>query len=89
LFSSRLVLVGEEGALADTAEEVRRCCGDGRGVMVVGLDFEVCDEATVADAVDRAWRCFAGLDAVVNCYSYQGSTVVLTMIHMLPFLVLS
>ncbi|KAL6909383.1 hypothetical protein ACP4OV_001664 [Aristida adscensionis] len=70
----RLVLVGDAGALAAAAEEARRCgChGGGGGVAVVGLDFEACDEAAVGAAVDRAWRCFAGLDAVVNCYSYEG-----------------
>ncbi|CAM0146681.1 unnamed protein product [Urochloa decumbens] len=65
-----LVLVGDEGALAATAEEVKRC--GGRGVPVVGLDFEACDEAAVDAAVDRAWRCFDGLDAFVNCYTYEG-----------------
>ncbi|KAG2544493.1 hypothetical protein PVAP13_9KG014800 [Panicum virgatum] len=66
----RLVLVGDEGALAATAEEVRRCVGG--GVAVVGLDFEACDEAAVDAVVGRAWRCFAGLDAFVNCYTYEG-----------------
>nr|CAB3487853.1 unnamed protein product [Digitaria exilis] len=64
-----LVLVGDEGALAATADDAR-CCG-GLGVEVVGLDLEACDEATVDAAVDRAWRCFHGLDAFVNCYSYE------------------
>lgn len=64
--------MGDEGALAATAEEVRRC-GGGGGVAVVGLDFEACDEAAVDAAVERAWRCFgAGLDALANCYSYEG-----------------
>jgi len=66
----RLVLLGDETALAATAEEVRRCVGG--GVAVVGLDFEACDEAAVHAVVDRAWRCFAGLDAFVNCYTYEG-----------------
>ncbi|KAK3145481.1 hypothetical protein QOZ80_3BG0253360 [Eleusine coracana subsp. coracana] len=66
----RLVLVGDECPLAKTAAEARRCGGG--GVAVVGLDFESCDEASVDSAVDRAWRCFAGLDAVVNCYAYEG-----------------
>ena len=63
-------MVGDEGALAATAEEVRRCVGG--GVAVVGLDFEACDEAAVDAVVGRAWRCFAGLDAFVNCYTYEG-----------------
>ncbi|KAG8061796.1 hypothetical protein GUJ93_ZPchr0003g16581 [Zizania palustris] len=65
-----VVLVGDEGALAGTAEEARRCGGG--GVAVVGLDLDACDEAAVDAAVDRAWRCFAGLDAIVICYSYEG-----------------
>ena len=63
-------MLGDETALAATAEEVRRCVGG--GVAVVGLDFEACDEAAVHAVVDRAWRCFAGLDAFVNCYTYEG-----------------
>nr|CAB3456642.1 unnamed protein product [Digitaria exilis] len=66
----RLVLVGNEGALAATADEARRC--GGVGVEVVGLDFEACDEAAISAAVDRSWRCFDGMDAFVNCYSYEG-----------------
>jgi hypothetical protein len=42
-------------------------------VAVVGLDFEACDEAAAGAAVERAWRCFGdGLDALVNCCSYEG-----------------
>uniref|UniRef100_A0A0D9W1E6 Uncharacterized protein n=1 Tax=Leersia perrieri TaxID=77586 RepID=A0A0D9W1E6_9ORYZ len=68
----RVVLVGDEGALAGTAEEARRRCGAGGGVAVVGLDLLACDEAAVDAAVGSAWRCFDGLDAMVNCYSYEG-----------------
>jgi NAD(P)-dependent dehydrogenase (short-subunit alcohol dehydrogenase family) len=68
-----LVLVGDEGALAATAEEARRCGGGGGGVELVGLDLEACGEAAADAAVDRAWRCFAGLDAFVNGYSYEGT----------------
>lgn len=64
--------MGDEGALAATAEEVRRFGGAG-AAAVVGLDLEACDEAAAGAAVDRAWRCFDdGLDALVNCYSFQG-----------------
>ncbi|XP_044400357.1 dihydroanticapsin 7-dehydrogenase, partial [Triticum aestivum] len=71
----RLVLVGDEGALAATAEEARRCAAGGAAaVAVVGLDFAACDEAAVGAAVEAAWRCFGhgGLDALVNCCSYEG-----------------
>ncbi|XP_047043121.1 uncharacterized protein LOC124647195 [Lolium rigidum] len=70
----RLVLVGDEGALAATAEEARRCAGGGAAaVAVVGLDFEACDETAAGAAVEAAWRCFGdGLDALVNCCSYEG-----------------
>jgi NAD(P)-dependent dehydrogenase (short-subunit alcohol dehydrogenase family) len=70
-----LVLVGDESALAATAEEARRCAGVGgaAAVAVVGLDFEGCDEAAAGAALERAWRCFGdGLDALVNCCSYEG-----------------
>ena len=68
--------MGDEGALAATAEEARRCgTGGAEAVAVVGLDFEACDEAAAAAAVERAWRCFGeGLDALVNCCSYEGTT---------------
>ncbi|KAM3280189.1 hypothetical protein ACQJBY_047146 [Aegilops geniculata] len=71
----RLVLVGDEGALAPTAEETRRCAAGGAAaVAVVGLDLAACDEAAVGAAVEAAWRCFGhgGLDALVNCCSYEG-----------------
>ncbi|XP_044945962.1 2-(S)-hydroxypropyl-CoM dehydrogenase-like [Hordeum vulgare subsp. vulgare] len=71
----RLVLVGDEGALAATAEEARCCAAGGTAaVAVVGLDLAACDEATVGAAVAAAWRCFGdgGLDALVNCSSYEG-----------------
>lgn len=68
----RLVLLGDEGALAATEEEARRCGVGGGCVELVGLDFKACGEAAADAAVDRAWRCFAGLDAFVNCYSYEG-----------------
>jgi NAD(P)-dependent dehydrogenase (short-subunit alcohol dehydrogenase family) len=66
--------VGAEDALAATAEESRRCAGGGEAaVAVVGLDFEACDEAAAGAAVEAAWRCFGdGLDALVNCCSYEG-----------------
>ena len=70
----RLVLVGDEAALAATAEEVRRA--GAAAVAVVGLDFEACDEAAAGAAVDTAWRCFGdGLDALVNCCSYEGMCI--------------
>ncbi|KAM3318358.1 hypothetical protein ACQJBY_035852 [Aegilops geniculata] len=71
----RLVLVGDERALAATAEEARRCVAQGASaVAMVGLDLAACDEAAVGAAVDAAWRCFGGggLDALVNCCSYEG-----------------
>ncbi|KAM0930477.1 hypothetical protein ACQ4PT_000929 [Festuca glaucescens] len=70
----RLVLVGDEGALAATAEEARRCArGGAAAVAVVGLDFEACDETAAGAAVEAAWRCLGdGLDALVNCCSYEG-----------------
>ena len=68
-----MVLLGDEGALAATEEEARRCGVGGGCVEFVGLDFKACGEAAADAAVDRAWRCFAGLDAFVNCYSYEGT----------------
>lgn len=67
--------MGDEGALAATAEEARRCAAEGTAaVAVVGLDLAACDEAAVGAAVDAAWRRFGdgGLDALVNCCSYEG-----------------
>nr|XP_051221814.1 uncharacterized protein LOC127340075 [Lolium perenne] len=71
---TELVPVGDEGTLAATAEEARRCAGGGAAaVAVVGPDFEACDETAAGAAVEAAWRCFGdGLDALVNCCSYEG-----------------
>jgi hypothetical protein len=49
-------LVGDEGSLAATVEELRRCGGG--GVTMLGLDFEACGEVVV----DRVWSCFDKLD---------------------------
>lgn len=73
----RLVLKGDEGSLATTAEEAQSCAaGEATAVAVVGLNFAACDEAAVGAAVEAAWRCFGdgGLDALVNC-SYEGVQV--------------
>ncbi|PKI60325.1 hypothetical protein CRG98_019261 [Punica granatum] len=41
-------------------------------VEVVGLDMEEDSEAVFEEAVDKAWNFFGGLDAFVNCYTYEG-----------------
>ncbi len=79
-----MVLVGDEGALAGTAEEARRGGGGGDAVAVVGLDLHGCDEAAVDAAVGTAWRCFDGLDAMVNCYSYEGPYTTSEFLYAVP-----
>ena len=41
-------------------------------VEVVGLDMEEEREGAFDEAVDKAWKVFGHLDALVNCFAYEG-----------------
>ncbi|MBA0630502.1 hypothetical protein Godav_002593, partial [Gossypium davidsonii] len=41
-------------------------------VAVVGLDMDDEREGAFVNAVDKAWRAFGHLDALVNCHAYEG-----------------
>ena len=52
----RLVLVGDEGALAATVEEVRRSAAEGAAaIAVVGMDLAACDEAATCSFPSRSY----------------------------------
>ncbi|KAL2505416.1 NAD(P)-binding Rossmann-fold superfamily protein [Abeliophyllum distichum] len=68
----RLVLMGNEGQLTSEAERIKRSLDGGVTVEVVNLDMEEDRESVFDEAVDKAWRILGNLDALVNCYSYEG-----------------
>ncbi|KAL1553287.1 3-oxoacyl-[acyl-carrier-protein] reductase FabG-like [Salvia divinorum] len=68
----RLVLMGNEGQLRAAAEKIRSSLDGVVFVEVVGLDMEDEREGAFDEAVEKARRLLGGLDALVNCYSYEG-----------------
>ncbi|KAJ3709153.1 hypothetical protein LUZ61_012858 [Rhynchospora tenuis] len=71
-FGCRLVLVGDERSLRGLAGEVLNSLDGSKQIHVVNLNFEEEKESTFDSAVDQAWSIYGGLDAFVNCYSYEG-----------------
>ncbi|EPS68537.1 short-chain alcohol dehydrogenase, partial [Genlisea aurea] len=64
----RLVLMGYSERLRDWIDEI-----GGSSIEVVELDMEEgLTEVAVSDAVEKAGRILASVDAFVNCYSYEG-----------------
>lgn len=68
----RLVLMGNEGQLRSEAEKLKRSLDCGVTLEVVDLDMEEDREAVFDEAVEKGWRILGNLDALVNCYSYEG-----------------
>ncbi|KAE8718185.1 squamosa promoter-binding-like protein 13A-like [Hibiscus syriacus] len=70
----RLVLMGDEGCLRKVKEKITEPTEGAAAatVAVVGLDMEDGREGGFDEAVDKAWNAFGHLDALVNCYAYQG-----------------
>ncbi|XP_037467346.1 uncharacterized protein LOC119339350 [Triticum dicoccoides] len=65
----RLVLVGDEGALAATVEEVRRSAAEGAAaIAVVGMDLAACDEAATCSFPSRQVTSpiFSGFDPRIH-----------------------
>lgn len=70
-------MLGNEGQLRAATEKIR---GSLNGVVfmeVVGLDMEDEREGAFDEAVEKARRLLGGLDALVNCYSYEGQFSIL------------
>ncbi|CAK9175136.1 unnamed protein product [Ilex paraguariensis] len=68
----RLVLMGNESQLRSVAKKIMESLKGAAGIDVVGLDMEEEREAVFDEAVDKACRILGHLDALVNCYSYEG-----------------
>ncbi|KAL6541405.1 hypothetical protein OROGR_010891 [Orobanche gracilis] len=68
----RLVLMGNEGQLRSAADKIKESLSDVVFVEVIRLDMEGETESIFTEAVDKAKRLLGSLDALVNCYSYEG-----------------
>ncbi|KAG8501334.1 hypothetical protein CXB51_003501 [Gossypium anomalum] len=71
----RLVLMGNECSLRSAKQKIMDSIMKvvvPEPVAVVGLDMEDEREGAFNDAVDKAWRAFGHLDALVNCHAYEG-----------------
>ncbi|XVE67669.1 hypothetical protein DITRI_Ditri09bG0006600 [Diplodiscus trichospermus] len=68
----RLVLMGNECCLRSVREKIMDSTERVAQVEVVGLDMEDEREGAFDEAVDKAWKVLGHLDALVNCYAYEG-----------------
>ncbi|XWS30518.1 hypothetical protein CRYUN_Cryun24cG0124700 [Craigia yunnanensis] len=68
----RLVLMGNECCLRSIREKIMDSTNSLVPVEVVGLDMEDERKEAFDEAVDKAWQVFGRLDALVNCYAYEG-----------------
>ncbi|XP_078169815.1 uncharacterized protein LOC144564152 isoform X2 [Carex rostrata] len=71
-FGCRLVLMGNERSLTGLAGEVLSSLDKSKQIQVVNLNFEEEKESAFDSAVGLAWSIYGGLDAFVNCYTYEG-----------------
>ncbi|KAJ4749008.1 NAD(P)-binding Rossmann-fold superfamily protein [Rhynchospora pubera] len=72
-FGCRLVLVGDERSLRGLAAQLFNSLdGTTKQIRVVNLNFQEENESKFDSAVEQAWSIFGGLDAFVNCYTYEG-----------------
>ncbi|KAH9298117.1 hypothetical protein KI387_029799, partial [Taxus chinensis] len=67
----RLVLAGNGSGLANTMKRLKNCLNDNI-VGVVELDMNG-TESLVDEAIHRAWCSLGQIDALVNCYAYEGT----------------
>ncbi|XWS40570.1 hypothetical protein CRYUN_Cryun17cG0006900 [Craigia yunnanensis] len=68
----QLVLMGNECYLRSVREKIMDSTKTVVPVEVIGLDIEEERERAFDEAVDKAWKVYGRLDALVNCYSYEG-----------------
>ncbi|KAA3455875.1 putative oxidoreductase YohF-like [Gossypium australe] len=68
----RLVLMGNEWCLRNVREKLMESTNGVVPMEVVGLDMEAEREGAFDEAVDKAWNVFGHLDALLNCYAYEG-----------------
>lgn len=69
--------MGNEGQLRSAAENIKGSLNGVVFVEVVGLDMEDEREGAFDEAVEKARRLLGRLDALVNCYSYEGKLTLL------------
>lgn len=77
--------MGNEGQLRSAAEKIRGSLDGVVFVEVVGLDMEDEREGAFDEAVEKATRLLGGVDALVNCYSYEGQLLFSPVILILQF----
>ncbi|XVF13891.1 hypothetical protein REPUB_Repub09cG0008300 [Reevesia pubescens] len=68
----RLVLMGNECCLRSVREKIMDSTNNVVPIEVVGLDMEEERDGAFDEAVDKAWKVFGSIDALVNCYAYEG-----------------
>lgn len=64
--------MGDEGQLKSAAEKIRGSLNGAVSMDVVGLDMEDEREGSFDEAVEKARKILGRVDALVNCYSYEG-----------------
>ncbi|KAL6533495.1 hypothetical protein OROMI_027607 [Orobanche minor] len=67
-----LVLMGNEGQLRSAADKIKESLSGVVFVEAIGLNMEEETESIFTEAVEKAKRVLGSLDALVNCYSYEG-----------------
>lgn len=63
--------MGDEKVVKGVVDWIK---GDLKGVVieVVGLNMEDENEAVFDEAVEKSWNILGKVDALVNCYTYEG-----------------
>ncbi|XP_022740660.1 uncharacterized protein LOC111292505 isoform X2 [Durio zibethinus] len=64
--------MGNECCLRSVREKIMDSTNNVVPIEVVGLDMEEEREGAFDEAVDKAWKAFGSIDALVNCYAYEG-----------------
>lgn len=71
--------MGNEEQLRAAAQKIKGSLNGVVPMEVVGLDMEDEREGAFDEAVEKARRLLGGLDALVNCYSYEGQFATLSL----------
>ncbi|KAL7612273.1 uncharacterized protein LOC111888909 [Lactuca sativa] len=67
----RLVLVGDEKVLKGVSDWITNDLKEVT-IEIVGLDMESERESVFDEAVEKTWTILGKVDALVNCYTYEG-----------------
>lgn len=63
--------MGNENIIKDVANTIMNNL-KGIKVEIVGLDMEDENEVVFDEAVEKTWSILGKVDALVNCYTYEG-----------------